>query len=313
MPLITLFTAPKSFTDPHISIIQRNSLRNWQALGDEVEVVVIGDEPGIAEACESLGVRHIPDVRCNDSGTPLISSIFNLAREATDSPYLVYSNADILFLPNLLDAVHTLADREKNFLAVGQRWDLNITEELTFSKDWATRLRERIKDQGKLHGQTGSDYFIFPRACFRDIPDFAVGRAGWDNWMIFRSRWQHWPVIDATKAITIVHQNHDYNHLAGGLKHFHQPESKENIQKAGGLQFIFRLTDATYAMIGSELRRRRLTRKTFWREAEIFPLVGLHSRVLGWLSYAVFHPKKAFKVVRGWLMYKSKSRQKRQE
>jgi len=313
MTLITLFTAPKSFIDPHISIIQRNSLRNWQALGEEVEVVVIGDEPGIAEACRSLGVRHIPDVRCNDSGTPLISSIFQLAREATNSPYLVYCNADILFLPGLLDAVRVLADKGKRFLAIGQRWDLDITEELAFTGDWAVQLENRIAEQGKLHGQTGSDYFIFPRACFQDIPDFAVGRAGWDNWMIFRARWQHWPVVDATGTITIAHQDHDYTHLPGGLKHFHQPESKVNVQKAGGLQAIFRLTDATHALEGGALKRRDLTWKTFWREVEIFPLVGLHSRVFGWLSYAVFHPIKAFKMVRGWLMYKSKDRQKEQE
>jgi len=51
MLLLTLFTAPKPFVDPHISLIQTNMLRNWQALGPEIEIVVIGDEPGIAEIC----------------------------------------------------------------------------------------------------------------------------------------------------------------------------------------------------------------------------------------------------------------------
>ena len=68
MPLLTLFTAPKPFTDPHISMIQRNTLRNWLALGDEVKVVVIGDDPGIAEVCQEMGIRHLPDVRCNEKG-----------------------------------------------------------------------------------------------------------------------------------------------------------------------------------------------------------------------------------------------------
>ena len=99
MPLLTLFTAPKPFEDAHIDIIQRNALRNWLALGDEVEVVVVGNEVGIAEVCEELGIRHLPDVRCNEMGTPLISSIFDDARGENDSPFLMYSNADILFLP----------------------------------------------------------------------------------------------------------------------------------------------------------------------------------------------------------------------
>lgn len=310
MPLITLFTAPKPFTDPHISLIQRNALRNWQALGDEVEVVVVGDEPGIAEACKALNVRHFPNVRCNDSGTPLISSIFDLARGGTESPFMVYSNADILFLPGLIDAVHVLAGDERPFLAVGQRWDIDITNEIRFTEGWAAALGNRIPDQGRLHGQTGSDYFIFPRACFQDIPDFAVGRAGWDNWMIFHARWQHWPVINTTKAITIIHQNHDYAHLPGGLKHFHQPESKENIQKAGGIPAIFRLTDSTHVLENGVLKRKQLTWKQFWREVEIFPLVGLRSKILGWLAFDFFHPRKAFRVFKGWLAYKLGNRKK---
>jgi hypothetical protein len=32
MPLITLFSAPKPFTDPHIALIQRNALHSWTLL-----------------------------------------------------------------------------------------------------------------------------------------------------------------------------------------------------------------------------------------------------------------------------------------
>ena len=30
---ITIFTAPKPFTDPHIDLIQRNAIRSWRDLG----------------------------------------------------------------------------------------------------------------------------------------------------------------------------------------------------------------------------------------------------------------------------------------
>jgi len=309
MPLLTLFTAPKPFTDPHIRMIQRNTLRNWLALGNEVEVVVLGDEPGIADACDDLGIRHFTDVRCNDLGTPLISSIFSLARERTDSPILMYSNTDILFLPELIEIVHAVVEKKQRFLVVGQRWDLDVTDEIDFSEVWGERLRERIQVDGELHGQTGSDYFIFPRDFFQDIPDFAVGRAGWDNWMIFHARWQHLPVVDATKTIIIAHQNHDYAHLPGGLKHFYQPETKTNVQKAGGHRAIFRLSDATHTLEGGLLKRKPISWQSFWRQIEVFPLVSLHSRTLGWLSFTLFHPKKAFKEVKGWLAYKFKRHQ----
>lgn len=304
MPLLTLFTAPKPFTDPHIRVIQRNMLLNWQALGDEVEVVVIGDEPGIAEQCQGLGIRHLPDVRCNDRGTPLISSIFELARGVNDSPFLAYANADILFLPDLLEAVRILAGETDKFLAVGQRWDVEIKTPIVFDTGWEDALKDLVEREGVLHGQTGSDYFIYPRACFRDIPDFAVGRAGWDNWMIYKARRENWPVVDLTNAVTVLHQNHDYSHLPGGVVHYRQPETDINIRVGGGRRTIFSLNDATHVMAAGEVKRKPLDWTAFWREVEIFPLIRLHSRPLGWLSFAVFHPVKAFNEVRGWLAYK---------
>ena len=174
-PLLTLFTAPKSFEDPHINTIQRNMLRNWQALGDEVAVAVIGNDPGVAKVCTEYGLLHLPNVNCNAEGTPLISSIFELGREVNQSPFLAYANADMLFLPDLVTAVYRLAESGDKFLAIGQRYDTDITDAIDFTGDWPEELRQVVAERGRLHGQTGSDYFIYPRACFRDIPDFAVG------------------------------------------------------------------------------------------------------------------------------------------
>jgi len=310
MPLLTLFTAPKPFVDPHIDMIQRNALRNWLALGEEIEVVVVGNEPGISEACKELNILHLPDVKGNDLGTPLISSIFDLARQVNNSPYLAYVNADILFLPGILDSLQRIASIESQFLGVGQRWDLDVESPISFTGDWADTLKDRVQQKGKLHGQTGSDYFIFPRSCFENIPDFAVGRAGWDNWMIFKARWQHWLVIDMTNALTIVHQNHDYGHLPGGIIHFHQPETQVNVRLAGGRRTIFVLSDATHVLDDGHLQRKPLDWQKFWREVEIFPLSRLHSRILGWIAFAIFHPVKAFEEVKGWLAYKLNQRKK---
>ncbi len=304
MDLLTLFTAPKPFTDPHIRIIQRNTLKNWLALGDAVDVIVIGDEPGIAETCKELGIRHIPDVRCNDLGTPLISSIFGLAREKSSSPYLVYSNADILFLPDLVHTVRALEKVKDRFLAIGQRWDLDVDSPIDFANGWDDELAQRVREQAQLHGQTGSDYFIYPKACFTHIPDFAVGRAGWDNWMIYHARWQNWPVIDLTQTVTVVHQNHDYAHLPGGIIHFRQPETDQNVRIGGGRRTIFTLEDATHYLQDDKLQKAPRNWRSFWREVEIFPLVRLHSRLLGWFAFAFFHPVRAFREVRGWLAYK---------
>ena len=74
MPLITLFSAPKPFTNPHIALIQRNAIKSWTLL-PEVEVILLGEEAGLAEAARELGVQHIPHVERNANGVPLISSV----------------------------------------------------------------------------------------------------------------------------------------------------------------------------------------------------------------------------------------------
>jgi len=79
MSLITLFSAPKPFTNPHIALIQRNAIKSWTLLPD-VEVILLGEESGLAEAARELSVKHLPHVKCNENGTPLISSMFQLAR-----------------------------------------------------------------------------------------------------------------------------------------------------------------------------------------------------------------------------------------
>jgi hypothetical protein len=293
--LLTLFTAPKPFTNPHIAQIQRNAIRSWQALGAEVEVILIGEEEGLAEAAAELGVRHILQVARNSQGTPLISSIFGLGREASPAPLQAYVNADILLFPDFVEAARRVAAQRQRFLIVGQRWDLEVREPLDFSAEGARCLKERLAAEGRLHPPAGSDYFIYPRACFTDVPALAVGRAGWDNWMIFYARWQGWEVVDASAAVQIVHQNHDYSHLPGGQPHYRLPETGENVRLAGGRRTIFHLEDATRRLTADgHLARFPRTWPRFKRELETFPLTHLRSRFLGELTFALFHPRKAY-------------------
>jgi hypothetical protein len=255
--LLTIFTAPKPFTNPHIAVIQRNALRCWQSLGAAVEVIMVGDEEGMAEVAAEYGVQHLPNVECNRFGTPLISSIFNLARDASTSPLLMYANADILFFPDILDTARTLMEQAERFLLVGQRWDLDVTELLDFDSGWAQRLRADVQARGVLHVPAGSDYFLFPRPLYADIPDFAVGRAGWDNWMIYHATRQPWPVIDGTPTVTIVHQNHDYSHLPGGQAHYDLEETQINARLGGGMRNMYMVLDTEKELVDGKVRRPR--------------------------------------------------------
>ncbi|MEW6504682.1 MAG: hypothetical protein AB1457_12035 [Chloroflexota bacterium] len=294
MPLLTIFTAPKPFTNPHIAMIQRNALRSWLALGDEVEVLLIGEEEGIAETAAELGVRHLPQVERNAYGTPLIRSIFDLARRHGSGRLLAYVNADILLLPDFITAAQRAAERFPRFLMVGQRWDVDVRQPLDFEDGWAARLRQMALQEGRLHPPGGSDYFIFPRQCFENVPPMAVGRAGWDNWMIYAARAAGFPVIDASQGVMILHQSHDYSHLPGGQPHYRLPETEENVRLGGGKLTIFKLADATHCLTSEGVFRLPLKGEKLRREVEIFPLVRLHSPGLAWLFFAIFHPYQAY-------------------
>ncbi len=298
---LTLLTAPKPFKDPHISVIQTNALKSWQALGDQVEIIVLGADEGVAEKTSELGIRHIPQVACNEKGTPLISSMLDLARQNSDSPYLCIVNTDIILFPDLLIAMENAAKSRERFLIIGQRWDMDVTGELSAGHGNFDRFKQEVFRLGKLHPPMGSDYFLFPRECYLQIPDLAIGRAGWDNWFIFKSRFEGWPVIDATQDVTIVHQSHDYRHLPGGQPHYRLPETRENVVRGGGEQTIFTIADAQYDLVDGKLIKKPFSLKRILREMEIFPLIGLKSLALGKFFFYLFHPKKAYQALRGWV------------
>jgi hypothetical protein len=67
-------------------------------------------------------------------------------------------------------------------------------------------------------------------------------------------------VVDASRAITIVHQEHDYAHLPGGRPHYRR--RLRNCWPAGA--GIFRLEDADWEFAAGGLTRKRLA--DYYRE-----------------------------------------------
>lgn len=270
MSLITLFSAPKPFTDPHIATIQRNAIKSWTLLSD-IEVILLGEEAGLAEAAQELRVKHIPNVQRNQSGTPLISSMFQAARENSHSELLCIVNADMILMPDFLEAARRSRLQRDKFVLLSQRWDLDVTQPLEFTEGWQKRLSSIVDGQGTLHRPAGSDFFLFPKTCYTDVPDFAIGRAGWDNWMIYKARKEKWPVIDCTPSVMIVHQNHDYSHLPGGKSHHEHSDSDENIRLAGGQAAIrYTILDSTHQLVRGTLARPKLSYLRFMRGVELF-------------------------------------------
>lgn len=245
--MITLFAIPKPFRG-HIAIIQRNAIQSWLRLRPACEIILLGDDEGTADVANEFGLLHIPGVARNEYGTPLLNSLFEQAQAAASHHLLAYVNADIILLSDFTAAVQRIPFGR--FVMVGRRWDLGLKQPWDFSHlDWEAKLCAYLSGHGVLHGPTGIDYFVFPAGLWGDIPSFAIGRASWDNWLIYRARTLDALVVDATRIVTAIHQNHDYAHIPGDIEEAWKiPEVQRNRALAGGPEHIFDLDDANWLL-----------------------------------------------------------------
>jgi hypothetical protein len=135
-------------------------------------------------------------------------------------------------------------------------------------------LRERALATGTSRGATAIDYFVFTAGLFDPMPPFVVGRARFDNWLVWRAR-QRGMVVDASAAVVAVHQSHDYGHVPGGQDEAHFGEEAEaNFALTGGSRTIFTIHDASHRLtangsvrrnLGAVFRARETARKAAWK------------------------------------------------
>jgi hypothetical protein len=248
--MFTLFAVPKPFAG-HVGVIQHNALGAWSRLGSDCEVVLFGDEAGIADAARQHGARHVPEVARNEWGTPLVSDVFAQAMQLASRPILVYANADMILTGDLPRALARVRHWPR-FLLCGRRWNLDVVEPLRFDIGWEDRLRAAVAQRGDLAIPGAIDYFAFPRTLYGALPPFAVGRVEWDQWLLFQARAAGAPLIDATDCVLAVHQNHDYAHLTAAPR----AEVQREIDRNRALAAFHRLDlrDATHLLTATRLR-----------------------------------------------------------
>lgn len=233
--MLTLFACPKGFVG-HFGVIQENAIRAWQHLDDDVEILLLGDDPGVAEAAARLGVRHIAEVERSAEGTPLVNACFHLAEEHARHELICYVDCDNILLDDFADAVRRMKiAAQRPFLMVGRRWDFDLTELLTFEPGWQQALRDRVLAEAELHGEQGMDYFLFPKGALGRLPPFSIGRPSWDKWVLFRARQLGLILVDASPSVLCIHQNHDYSHIGQTRAEvWVGPEARRNRDLAGG-------------------------------------------------------------------------------
>lgn len=232
MITISFFTCPKKF-EGHIGIIQENAINSWLNLTSGQEVILLGFNDEIENFKDDKVKRY--QLIDNFNTKPLISDIFNAGQMLSKNDVCCYINSDII-LPdnNILKATKYIKQKINNdkFLIVGERTSINLYSkdkiDYTNEKD-IENLQEKVKNEGISNGIWAIDYFIFPKGMYLCIPDFFIGSPAFDNWLIWYAKENKIPIINASRYITAIHQNHDHLSKGGFVNSFSiSNEAKSN-------------------------------------------------------------------------------------
>ncbi len=253
--MLTIGALPKPCIG-HIGMIQSNAVERWRRLPGSPRIVLFGNAEGVAALAQSCGALHEPEVALNAQGTPLLPSVFARLRAHAGQGLCCYANCDILLLGDWMQAVEQVQRQAASFLAVGECWNLDVAESMTWQSHSDDALRAQVRERGVRRGKSAIDYFCFTPDLYEHCPPLALGRAYMDNWLLWQARRQGAVVADLSLATCVAHQNHGYDHVAGG---YHATrfgmEARQNLRAAGGVRHLHTLHDCTHVLRCGVLRR----------------------------------------------------------
>jgi len=207
--MLTIYSLVKPFTG-EFDYIQRNAIGSWVRLCPGVEVILFGaEEPGAIEYAAEVGLPIYP-IRRNADGVPFVGDLIAQGDRLANHPIHCMVNADIIILPDIVEAIQATAKKFQRFLAGARRWDVQMQQRLIDFSDpaWPGATKQIVADRPRLHRREACDTFIYRGVDWGDVPPFLAGRTCWDNWMIWRAREAGAVLADLTGAAMVIHQNH---------------------------------------------------------------------------------------------------------
>ena len=281
MPEVSIFATPKRFVG-QFDRIQRNAIESWIALGPAVEVILVGDDDGTAEMCRTHGLRHVPEVATTPTGIPLLSDLWRVGQEHASAPVACFVNADIILMDDFVAAVRRVSRELSEFLMIGQRWDLELTQRLDeFGESWRATVRADAARRGTLNSPLWVDYFAFPVGQYPDLLPCVIGRPGYDHWIVWQTLQRDIPVVDATEAVLAVHQHHDYSHGGGKRAVYNGADADYNYGLIGGRAHL--------RHIGHSTRRLKADGRIVAARGLKYMTSALHARFAGVIGAILRH------------------------
>jgi len=209
--VITIFTVPLPFLGSDKDN-QCNAIKSWTLLNPRPEIILIGDESGVSEFAAENDIRHSPNIGYTVDGHISIASMFEIGQREASYDIVALVDSDIILMNDFLDTVSLYKDTQK-FLLGGYRRAIQIGSPLTFLPGWQQELKTRVTQHGHKFSKNagaGSDYAVFRKGLFVDVPDFSLGLGHWDGWRMWYALQQGCELVDCTERVFAVHQNHPW-------------------------------------------------------------------------------------------------------
>ena len=205
----TIITTPKPLGIPGNRMAFENAIRSWTRLSPRPEILVIG---GNRELIEKEGGRWVGGVRSSVQGRPYFDHFISEAEVLAANDIIMYSTDHLILTSGLISAVKSVSETfPGNFVIIGKRWGLDVQAPINFSDhNWESILWDRVIKTNSLGSNAAKDYLIFRRPFGLPIPNFIMGYEWYDTWLVWAALQAGYPVIDASDAISVVHQSHTF-------------------------------------------------------------------------------------------------------
>jgi len=211
-PIVTMFTTIRDRECR--KTIHSRLIKNWAALSPHLDPVLFVpfteyNNSWISTArSNNWKVRILYALRHN---LPVLTAMFKEILASTTTPFIGYANADILFDTSLITTLRYLSRRinvtNEMILIVGRRRNVDIDKVHLGSGDNLTKISQM--DNIRLFIKRAQDYFIISRRGlpWNKIPDFVVGRNGYDNWLVTKAQDWNITLIDTSNTVLALHQS----------------------------------------------------------------------------------------------------------
>ena len=238
--ILTLFTTCPNFQDKRH--IYENTITNWHLLSpDVIPILFTDDHPSDPKGIAYIGLACLTNT-CNESRWHSC-----ITTHVPDGPeeilhYILWLCKLCKFDRNLTDILRSLqtyayGGHIDKLLVVGRRRNWSVEKGVNLAK--LSMVGHYMKNSS-LYISDAQDYFLTTRHPWTCIPDFVVGRIGYDNWLVVAALVNQIPVVDATETVTALHQTGEDGNLAGW-----QAMSERHINKDISRRFDYTLGHVT--------------------------------------------------------------------